>query len=92
MTTPVQIEIFSSQGCSRCARTIDLLKTMVLEFAAGQLEWRQVDVVDELDYAVELGVLSMPSIAIDGELVFTRHPSAGDLRAALQSRLLAADE
>jgi len=32
-------------------------------------------VLDELDRAVELGVLTLPAIAIDGELVFAKLPS-----------------
>ncbi|HEN47038.1 MAG TPA: thioredoxin family protein [Mizugakiibacter sp.] len=42
--------------------------------------------LDELDYAVELGVLSTPAIAIDGELVFSGLPSVRKLRAALENR------
>jgi len=89
---PIQIEIFSSQACSRCVRTIDLISELILEFPPGQFEWRKVDVVEELDYAVDLGVMSMPSVAIGGELVFTGHPSGSELRDALQAQLLAADE
>jgi len=37
-------------------------------------------------------VLSMPAIAIDGELVFTSHASARKLRSALNRRLQAQAE
>lgn len=40
-----------------------------------------------MDYAVDLGVMVSPSIAIDGELVFASLPSAGKLRAELEKRL-----
>ncbi len=86
---PVQIEVFSSPGCSRCGQVFDLLQTITRELGAERVEWREVNVLDELDYAVELGVLSMPAIAIDGELVFKSHPSAGKLREALETRLQA---
>jgi thioredoxin 1 len=46
-----------------------------------------VNVLDELDYAVELGVLTPPSMAIDGELVFAKLPSAAQLREELARRL-----
>lgn len=46
-----------------------------------------MDVLEELDYAVELGVLSLPAMAINGELVFRSHISARRLRDALDSRL-----
>ena len=84
---PIQVEVFSSPGCDRCGQVFDVLKTITRDLGAGGIEWRKVNVLEELDYAVELGVLSMPAIAIDGELVFKSHPSARKLRDALEARL-----
>ena len=64
-----------------------MLDAVIQEFEPDLIEWRKVDVLKELDYAVELGVLSMPAIAIDGELVFRSHTSARRLRDALDVRL-----
>ncbi len=50
------------------------------------LDWREGNVIDQLDYAVELGVLTLPSIVIDGKLVFTSMPTEKQLRAALIER------
>ncbi len=86
---PIQIEVFSSPGCSRCGQVFDVLQTITQEIGAERIEWREVNVLEELEYAVELGVLSMPAIAIDGELVFKSHPSAGKLREAVETRLQA---
>ncbi len=85
----IQVEVFSSPGCSKCGQVFDILQSITQEFGAERIEWREVNVLDELEYAVGLGVLSMPAIAIDGELVFRIHPSAGKLRAALETRLQA---
>ncbi len=85
----IQIEVFSSPGCSRCGQVFDILQTITQELGAERIEWREINVLDELEYAVELGVLSMPAIAIDGELVFKSHPSAGKLREAVETRLQA---
>jgi predicted thioredoxin/glutaredoxin len=43
----------------------------------------QVDVIEEIEHTVDLGVLSVPAIAIDGELVFTGLPSAQRLHDEL---------
>ena len=43
--------------------------------------------LENLDKAVALGVLSTPSIAIEGELVFSSLPSAKKFRAELLRRL-----
>ena len=85
----IRIEVFSSPGCSRCGQVFDVLQTITQEFGAERIEWREVNVLEELEYAVELGVLSMPAIAIDGELVFKSHPSTVKLRDALDVRLQA---
>jgi thioredoxin len=84
---PIHVEVFSSPGCNRCGQVFDVLQTITRDFGAGDIEWRAVNVLEELDYAVGLGVLSMPAIAIDGELVFKSHPSARKLRDALETRL-----
>ena len=86
---PIKVEVFSSPGCTQCGRVLQVLKSVADELGAERIEWREVNVLDELDYAVKLGVLSMPAIAIDGQLVFKSHPSARKLRDALEDRLKA---
>ena len=69
-----------------------MLESITRDFDTGLIAWRKVNVLEELDYAVELGVLSLPAIAINGELVFTSHPSARKLRDALNVRMKAQTE
>ncbi|MBN8780347.1 MULTISPECIES: thioredoxin family protein [unclassified Thiobacillus] len=83
----IKIEVFSTPGCSNCDHTRDSLKAIAQAFGAHRVTWRDVSLLNELDYAVELGVLTPPSIAIDGELVFPRLPSAAKLREELERRL-----
>lgn len=82
-----KVEVFSSPGCGKCGHAKELLKKIVAEIGAGKIEWREVNVLDEMDYAVRLGVLSTPAIAVDGELVFASLPSAKKLRQTLEQRL-----
>lgn len=83
----IKVEIFASSGCAICGRAKDELQKLSQEIGTDTIHWREVNVLDELDYAVSLGVMSTPSIAIDGELVFTGMPSQRKLRAELTSRL-----
>ena len=83
----IKIEIFSSPGCGKCGHAKEVLKTLTDELGGDKIQWREVNILDELDHAVELGVMSTPSIAIDGELVFSSLPSAKKLRTELESRL-----
>lgn len=71
----MKIELFYSAGCSQCAAAQTSLKAAAQQAVEG-LEWREINVLDELDYAVELGVLTLPAIAVDGELVFSSLPTA----------------
>ena len=84
---PIKVEVFSTPGCSTCTRSRDALKAVVESFGQDKVTWRELNVVEEIEYAVELGVLSPPSIAIDGELVFPTLPTANTLKEALMRRL-----
>ena len=83
----VRIELFSTPGCERCGQVLEVLRAISTEHGPERVEWRQINVLDELDYAVRLGVLSVPAIVIDGELLFSRHPSARRLRSVVEQRL-----
>ena len=65
MTTKRQIEVFSA-GCSVCQETVDLVN----QIACPSCE---ITVLDMRDQAVAqrartLGVMSVPAVAIDGQL------------------------
>ena len=81
----MKVEMFYTPGCSECIAAHARLRTIAQE-AVENLEWRELNVLDELDYAVELGVLTLPSIAIDGKLAFTSMPTVAQLRTALIER------
>lgn len=83
----IKVEIFCSPGCSACGRASEALRELAGEYT-DCIEWRAVDVLEELDYAVRVGVQSAPSIAIDGKLVFTGLPSMRRLRAEFDRRLI----
>lgn len=83
----MKVELFYSPGCAECEAAQAALKAAAHQ-AVTNIEWRELNVLEELDYAVELGVLSLPSIAVDGELVFTALPTPKQLHEALHRRSL----
>lgn len=83
----ISVEMFSAAGCTRCADARDALKAVVEEFGAERVSWRELDVLEEIDYAVEVGVISPPAMAIDGKLAFPALPNPDRLRAELLKRL-----
>ena len=82
----IKVEVFSSPGCGKCGHAKDVLRAIVQEMG-DEIAWREVNILDELDYAVRLGVMSTPAIAVNGKLVFTALPSAAKLRQALEHAL-----
>jgi hypothetical protein len=81
----MKVEMFYTPGCSECAAAHAELRAAAQE-AVKDLEWRELNVLDDLDYAVELGVLTLPSVAVDGELVFTSMPTVAQLLETLRKR------
>jgi glutaredoxin len=83
----MKVEMFSTPGCSTCAQSREALKAVVEAFGQDKVTWYEVHVVDNIEYAVALGVMAPPSIAIDGELVFPTLPTATKLKNELTKRL-----
>lgn len=81
----MKVELFQTAGCQSCADTRDSLK-LVAEQAVPGIQWRDVDVTKELDYAVELGVMSLPAMAVDGQLAFSSLPTPAQLKHELERR------
>jgi len=83
----IKVEVFSSPGCGKCGQAKDVLKKIAEEIGGGRIAWREVNVLDEMDYAVSLGVLSTPAIAVNGRLLFTALPSAKKLHETLEAEI-----
>ena len=81
----MKVELFHAPGCDRCAAAGAALETAARK-VIPDLDWREVDVLSELEYAVELGVLTLPAVVIDRELAFANLPTAEQLAAELRAR------
>ena len=84
----MKVEVLRAIGCAKCLGKLDGLRA-VARRADPAVEWRELDILQALDYAVELGVLKPPAVAIDGELVFPSLPTPTPkaLAAAMRERL-----
>lgn len=78
----MKIDLFYARGCDKCAASRESLK-VAAERVAPELEWRELDVLENMDYAVDLGVLTLPAMAIDGVLAFPALPSVKQLVDAI---------
>jgi len=81
----VTIEIIAVPGCRQCAPIqVELRGVATSVLGEDNIVWREINVLEELDYAVSLGVLSMPAIAVNGELLFSSLPTPAQFRMALR--------
>lgn len=74
----MKLELFYAPGCEKCAANREKLKQAAHDLDAN-LEWRELNVLENMDYAVELGVLALPALAIDGRLAFPSLPNVKQL-------------
>ena len=81
----MKVELLYSPGCGQCAAAREGLKATAEQTVAG-IEWHELNVLEDLDHAVELGVLTLPAIVVDGELLFSSLPTPRQLRDALVRR------
>lgn len=79
----VTVELLHIPGCVRCAGSREALRKAAQAIAGLGLVWRDLDVIEHMDYAVTLGVLTLPALAINGHLVFSSLPTPNQLRRAL---------
>lgn len=79
----VTVELLFAGGCSKCAEAREALRGEAESLGA---QWKEIDVAKNPERAVDLGVVSTPAVAIDGNLVFRTLPGALDLRKAIRAR------
>lgn len=80
----VKIEVIAAPGCRKCAGAQGELRAVAASVLGEDgLIWREISVLEELDYAVSLGVLTTPAIAVNGELKFSSLPTPDQFRALL---------
>lgn len=83
----MKIELFYSPGCTRCDAARAGLKTAVADTLIGlPWHWVELNVLEHLDAAVALGILTLPALAVDGKLVFTSLPTPAQLSRELLQR------
>lgn len=82
----MRVELIYAPGCSECVASKATLQAAA-QAVDRSVEWREINVLESLDYAVELGVLTLPAVAIDGALVFASLPTPAQLRQEMLRRV-----
>jgi len=83
----VNIEIFCAPNCNRCGRAVELVQDIISELNNSSIHWQKLNVVEEVDYAVSLGIRATPAIVINGQLEFTASPDKKMLKKKIEELL-----
>lgn len=83
----MHVELFYSRYCPRCRKAREQVRSLVAHWSTQRLQFRELDVLQELDRAVAVGVLQTPALAIDGQLIAGPVPSPRALKTLLRHRL-----
>ena len=84
----VYVEDFMSPGCVGCPAAEKILTELVGELP-GEITIEKVDVTVDTARAMQYGIMSVPAIAVNGELKFSGVPKKEDVRRVLQEALKA---
>jgi len=82
----VYVEEFMSPGCVGCPAAKEMLKSLSEELN-GEVTVEEVDITVDTTRASQYGVMSVPAIAINGELKFMGVPKREELKQALMEGL-----
>ena len=82
----MKVEILYAPGCSKCKRELPTLRAAAAS-VVPEVDWQEIDIAQAIDYAVELGVMKPPAVAINGRLALTALPSAAALENAMRQHL-----
>ena len=82
----VYLEDFMSPGCVGCPAVKEMLKSLSEELT-GKITIEEVDITVDTTRAAQYGIMSVPAIAINGELKFMEVPKKEELKKALQEEL-----
>ena len=82
----VYVEEFMSPGCVGCPVVKEMLKSLSEELS-GEITVEEVDITVDTSRAAQYGVMSVPAIAINGELKFMGVPKKEELKKTLEEEL-----
>lgn len=78
----IEVEFFFAPDCSSCGAVRRKLRKAA-EHAGVPVRWRDSNILENLDRAVELKLLRTPAVIVDGNALFRVPPGEAEFVAAL---------
>jgi small redox-active disulfide protein 1 len=83
----VKLEVFTSQTCPHCPGALAVAQKVKEEFG-DELEYEHLDVAENMDKVGEYGIMSVPTLVIDGKVEFIGAPTEEELTRKIKKRIL----
>lgn len=81
----MRVELFYSPTCPDCPPVKKIFRKLLSEYP--EVEYFEINVKENRKRAEELGLTHVPTIVIDGEIVFVEHVTEMEARAEIEKRL-----
>ena len=81
------VEIFSSQGCVNCPAVKKMLRELADELE-GDVTVEEVDIAQDPSRVTEYGIMSVPSVVVNGILKCAGDPTRDDLKKAILEEMV----
>jgi small redox-active disulfide protein 1 len=82
----VTLELFTSKTCPHCPAAKEVA-AKVKEKIGDDLDYQDLDVDENMEKAMEYGIMAVPTLVIDGEVAFTGAPRTKELYQAIMNKL-----
>lgn len=82
----VKLEVYTSQTCPHCPAAKEVAQK-VKDALGDDLDYQPLDVSENMDKVREYGIMSVPTLIIDGEIAFIGAPSEEELMQKIKSKL-----
>lgn len=83
----VKVEVFTSQGCPHCPGALAVVQKVKDELG-DEIEFEHMDVNENMDKVREYGLMSVPTVVIDGKVEFIGAPTEEELKRKIKKRQL----
>lgn len=85
MEFTTDVQILSTPGCAGCDDVKRVVEAALVDHPG--LTWEEIDLSEHPEVAGQFGIMTVPAVAIGGELAFTGVPRQRKLAAALAARV-----
>lgn len=83
----VKVEVFTSKTCPHCPGAIAVAQKVKEQFG-DEMDFEHLDVDENMEKVREYGLMSVPTVVVDGKVEFIGAPTEEELTQKVKKRIL----